>query len=217
MSTLRVHVRAADPAVRGRLAAQLGEGGAEPAAEWSPDAVVVAAADTVDRALEACPATAPGGYPLVVVADQFPTAAVLRALRAGTGALLHSGRATPDRLAAAARAAYHGDGRLPHEVLVRLIGGGAGTPAGEPGRPAAPPPVRAQDPADEPDGPRSLLTVRQTAVLSLIADGHDNAAIARALACSPHTVKNVIYELMTRLRVNNRAHAVARAVRLGLL
>ncbi|PYC60694.1 DNA-binding response regulator, partial [Streptomyces tateyamensis] len=60
---------------------------------------------------------------------------------------------------------------------------------------------------------KSPLTARQTAVLSLVADGHDNAAIARTLDCSPHTVKNVIYELM----VNNRAHAVGRAVRLGLV
>ncbi|PYC87473.1 DNA-binding response regulator [Streptomyces tateyamensis] len=210
---MRVHVRAADPAVRGRLAARVVAGGAEPAAEWAPGAVVGAAADTVDGALEACPPTAPGGYPLVVVADRFPTAEVVRALRAGTGTLLPSGRATPDRLAAAARAAYHGEDRLPHEVLVRLphevlvrLINGKGT---EP--PAAGPPAAGA--AEK----KSPLTARQTAVLSLVADGHDNAAIARTLDCSPHTVKNVIYELMARLRVNNRAHAVARAVRLGLV
>ncbi|WP_246214074.1 response regulator transcription factor [Kitasatospora viridis] len=61
------------------------------------------------------------------------------------------------------------------------------------------------------------LTARQTEVLALIADGHGNAAIARQLSCSEHTVKNVIYELMARLQARNRAHAVAHAVRDGLI
>ncbi|PWS39378.1 DNA-binding response regulator [Streptomyces sp. ZEA17I] len=61
------------------------------------------------------------------------------------------------------------------------------------------------------------MTPRQTAVLTLVAEGHGNAVIAQALSCSEHTVKNVIYELMARLQVRNRAHAVARAVRAGLI
>ncbi|WP_344440673.1 helix-turn-helix transcriptional regulator [Kitasatospora nipponensis] len=59
------------------------------------------------------------------------------------------------------------------------------------------------------------MTSRQTAVLSLVAEGHDNAAIARVLACSQHTVKNVIYELMARLQVNNRAATRVRRVTRG--
>ncbi|MEU0681620.1 MULTISPECIES: LuxR family transcriptional regulator [Streptomyces] len=71
------------------------------------------------------------------------------------------------------------------------------------------------------DGParRRLpsLTARQTSVLRLMAEGHGNADIALLLGCSEHTVKNVIYELMTRLQARNRAHAVAHAVRQGLV
>ena len=58
---------------------------------------------------------------------------------------------------------------------------------------------------------------RQVAVLRLMADGLGNASIARSLSCSEHTIKNVIYELMTRLDARNRAHAVAAAVRAGLI
>jgi DNA-binding NarL/FixJ family response regulator len=61
------------------------------------------------------------------------------------------------------------------------------------------------------------LTTHQVAVLRLIAEGLGNAAIARALSCSQHTVKNVIYELMSRLHARNRSHAVASAVRQGLI
>jgi DNA-binding NarL/FixJ family response regulator len=66
-------------------------------------------------------------------------------------------------------------------------------------------------------GAGSPLTPRQTTVLALLANGYGNAAIARRLGCSEHTVKNVVYELMGRLQARNRAHAVALAVRAGLV
>jgi DNA-binding CsgD family transcriptional regulator len=65
--------------------------------------------------------------------------------------------------------------------------------------------------------PVAALTGRQLSVLALVADGRANAEIAQELSCSEHTVKNVIYELMARLQVRNRAHAVAHAVRAGLI
>jgi len=85
-------------------------------------------------------------------------------------------------------------------VLVRLLGG----------PPSAPSPPR-------PAGPAPALTARQSAVLALMADGLGNAAIAEVLCCSEHTVKNLIYDLTARLQVRNRAHAVAIAVRKGLV
>ncbi|WP_152648719.1 response regulator transcription factor [Streptacidiphilus anmyonensis] len=64
---------------------------------------------------------------------------------------------------------------------------------------------------------RPVLTSRQTAVLDLMAEGHGNAVIARTLRCSEHTVKNTIYDLMSRLQARNRAHAVAHGLRHGLI
>ncbi|MFB6805932.1 response regulator transcription factor [Streptomyces sp. NPDC056387] len=131
--------------------------------------------------------------------------------------------APPDRLSLLRQA---GDGRMPYPALVRLLGGAAtatataatGTPVTGPaaaGPAAAATAAAPRYAASPPDTPR--LTARQTAVLTLMAEGHGNAVIARTLSCSEHTVKNVIYELMSRLQARNRAHAVARAVRHSLI
>jgi DNA-binding NarL/FixJ family response regulator len=69
--------------------------------------------------------------------------------------------------------------------------------------------------------PRGLtfsgLSERETQVLSMVANGDDTAAIARTLAFSERTVKSVIHDLMSRLQLRNRSHAVAYAVREGLI
>ncbi|MFD7838176.1 response regulator transcription factor [Streptomyces sp. NPDC059761] len=119
--------------------------------------------------------------------------------------------AAPDRLSLLRQA---GDGRMPYPALIRLLG--AATSAGVPSPGAACASTPAGRPAAvPPDTPR--LTARQTAVLTLMAEGHGNAVIARTLSCSEHTIKNVIYELMSRLQARNRAHAVACAVRHSLI
>lgn len=64
---------------------------------------------------------------------------------------------------------------------------------------------------------KPMLTTQQLRVLELVANGYDNAGIARELDCSPHSVKNVIYDLMARLQVRNRVHATAYAIRSGLI
>ncbi|WP_267887265.1 helix-turn-helix transcriptional regulator [Streptomyces sp. WM6372] len=125
--------------------------------------------------------------------------------------------ATPDRLSLLRQA---GDGRMPYPALVRLLGaatsaGAATAAAADSGAASASAPAAARSAAAPPDAPR--LTARQTAVLTLMAEGHGNAVIARTLSCSEHTIKNVIYELMSRLQARNRAHAVARAVRHSLI
>ncbi|MBB4927254.1 helix-turn-helix transcriptional regulator [Kitasatospora kifunensis] len=201
---LRVQVDANDAAVREAVVGKLRHGGIVTVCdrERGPGTVVVAAGGTVDEAIDACRSTLRGGeYRLLVVADVLSRGGVLRGVRVGARAMLQSTQATPERLVAAVHSAHHGEGRLPYGVLVTLLGGAAEA------RAAAPQPAPGAVP----------LTVRQTEVLSLMAEGHGNAAIARALSCSEHTVKNVIYELMARLQVRNRAHAVAHAVRSGLI
>ncbi|WP_405987089.1 response regulator transcription factor [Streptomyces sp. NBC_00872] len=201
---LRVYLCAPGPALGEPVAAALRRAGIERATAPSPETVLVAAARTVDEALDAGPALDrhAAHRRLLVVADTFTAAGVLRGVRAGAVAMLQSSETTPARLAAGVRSAYHGEGRLPSGVLVRLLsGGGAEQYPPEPGDPVVVPP----------------LTERQTRVLALVAEGHGNAAIARSLACSQHTVKNVIYDLMARLQVRTRAHAVAYGVRTGLI
>lgn len=54
-------------------------------------------------------------------------------------------------------------------------------------------------------------------VLRLMAEGLDTVQIARTLSYSERTVKNIIQKLLIRLQLRNRPHAVAYALRNGLL
>ena len=70
-------------------------------------------------------------------------------------------------------------------------------------------------PQEAPKGP--ALTAREREVLELIASGATNREIAGSLYLSPHTVKEHTSSLYRKLEVRNRAEAVQRAQRLGLL
>jgi DNA-binding NarL/FixJ family response regulator len=65
--------------------------------------------------------------------------------------------------------------------------------------------------------PSPMLTEREREVLDLIAAGSTNREIAERLYLSPHTVKEHTSALYRKLRARNRAEAVQRAQRLGLL
>ncbi len=82
---------------------------------------------------------------------------------------------------------------------VRMVG--LGMTVFEPGEEAAP----------------GLLTEREREVLDLVATGATNREIADALFLSPHTVKEHTSGLYRKLEVRNRAEAVQRAQRLGLI
>ena len=63
----------------------------------------------------------------------------------------------------------------------------------------------------------TALSERERAVLDLIAGGATNREIADELHLSPHTIKDHTSVLYRKLKVRNRAEAVQRAQRLGLL
>ena len=65
--------------------------------------------------------------------------------------------------------------------------------------------------------PAPLLSGREREVLDLIAAGSTNREIASALFLSPHTVKEHTSALYRKLGARNRAEAVQRAQRVGLL
>jgi DNA-binding NarL/FixJ family response regulator len=60
------------------------------------------------------------------------------------------------------------------------------------------------------------LSEREREVLSLVADGMTNPAIARRLFLSPKTVRNHVSNIFTKLQVADRAHAIVRARDAGL-
>ena len=61
------------------------------------------------------------------------------------------------------------------------------------------------------------LTDREMEVLSLVAEGFSNKAIASRLLIRERTVKNHLTGIMTKLRASDRTHAVVTAIRLGWL
>jgi DNA-binding NarL/FixJ family response regulator len=61
------------------------------------------------------------------------------------------------------------------------------------------------------------LQDREVEVLRLLADGLDTAEIAQQLNYSERTIKNIVSGMLTRLNLRNRSHAVAYAIRCGVL
>ena len=71
--------------------------------------------------------------------------------------------------------------------------------------------------APKSEQPAPLLSEREREVLDLIAAGSTNREIAERLFLSPHTVKEHTSALYRKLQARNRAEAVQRAQRVGLL
>jgi DNA-binding NarL/FixJ family response regulator len=62
----------------------------------------------------------------------------------------------------------------------------------------------------------ALLTRRELEVLRLLAEGMNQAAIARELVIAPKTVSTHLQRILTKLGVHNQVQAVAAAYRLGI-
>jgi DNA-binding NarL/FixJ family response regulator len=71
--------------------------------------------------------------------------------------------------------------------------------------------------APKAEQPAPMLSEREREVLELIAAGSTNREIAQRLYLSPHTVKEHTSALYRKLSARNRAEAVQRAQRIGLL
>jgi len=171
-------------------------------AATAPD-VVVLIADLVDEdTARSIRTISREGSRVVLVAALVDGGAVLVAVEAGVAAIVRRSEATPDRLVTAIRAASTGDGHLPPDLLGRLLQQVGGTQT----RPPAPQGLRFGG-----------LTQRELTVLRLIAEGYSTREIARRLSYSERTIKNSIHDLVSRFQLRNRAHAVAFAVRQGLI
>ena len=67
------------------------------------------------------------------------------------------------------------------------------------------------------DSAQTPLSVREREVVGLIASGATNREIAERLYLSPHTIKEYTSSVYRKLGVRNRAEAVKRAQRIGLI
>jgi two-component system, NarL family, response regulator DegU len=63
--------------------------------------------------------------------------------------------------------------------------------------------------------PLHLLTRRECEVLQLLADGKSNRAIGEELYISEKTVKNHVSNILQKMNVNDRTHAVVVAIKNG--
>lgn len=61
------------------------------------------------------------------------------------------------------------------------------------------------------------LTPREVEVLSLLAEGASNPVIAERLFISPHTVRNHVQNVITKMGAHSKLEAVAAAVRGGIV
>ena len=127
---------------------------------------------------------------------------LLAAVEAGVGGVVRRSDATPHNLVSAIRSVASGEGLLPPDLLGRLL-----DQVGQLQRQVL--------------APRGLtfsgLTERELGVLRLLADGHDTAEVGKQLFYSERTVKNIVHDLTSRLELRNRTHAVAYAIRQGLI
>lgn len=72
-------------------------------------------------------------------------------------------------------------------------------------------------PAQPPGQSSALIPEREAEVLRLAAEGLGNAEIARKLSYSDRTIKVALKRFTDRFNLRNRAHAVAYALRNGLI
>jgi DNA-binding NarL/FixJ family response regulator len=205
MERVPISVCAHDPVSHAGVVSQLrGRPEVEIVEQDDPRArAVVVVADAVDdatvRLLRGRPCE---DRPVVLVVTGVDDAGLAAAVEAGVSGLVRRAEATPERLAHAVGAVVRGEGAVPPDLLGRLLA--------QVGR------VQRQFLA-----PRGInftgLSTREADILRLVADGLDTNEIATSLSYSERTVKNVLHDVTSRLQLRNRSHAVAYALRQGMI
>ena len=141
------------------------------------------------------------GPRVVMVADDLGEQYVLRAAKSGLISLLYRHESGYDRVARAIAAAAASRAELPHSILRHLVDQ-----------------ARA---AHDPAIPKSLssagLGARELEVLRLLSEGFTTREIGAKLNYSERMVKNIVHEIVARFDLRNRTHAVAHAMRTGML
>ena len=139
---------------------------------------------------------------VVLLVSRLDDKGLLAAVEAGACGILRRQQATSTNLVAAIRSAAAGEGTLPPDLLGRLL-----DQVGRLQRQVL--------------KPRGLtiggLTEREIEVLKLLADGLATAEVGQRLFLSDRTVKTIVHDVTSRLELRNRTHAVAHAIRLGLI
>ncbi|MET9634531.1 helix-turn-helix transcriptional regulator [Lentzea sp. NPDC006480] len=207
MKDVRVLVRAVDPVSEAGLSSFLQSQPSitliHPDRQDEADVEVVAtdrlSSDLVTAMRRAAKETA---RPVVLVIKEIADEELLTAVECRVMAIVPRQIATGERLVVAVRAAAAGAGALPYSLQGELI-------------------KQVERLHREVLAPLGLnasgLTPREIDVLRLMADGLNTEEIAERLCYSERTMKNVISGVTSRLKLRNRPHAVAYAMRAGLI
>jgi DNA-binding NarL/FixJ family response regulator len=204
---VRVALQASDPLSHAGLAQCLGsrpEVALLRADQRAAAEVTVVAADRLTAEVVAGlrRAAAEEGTPVVLVTGDITEAELLTAVECRVVAVLPRPAVSSDRLVHSITAAAAGGGVMPPHLVGELLKHIE----------------RLQRDMFASYGVNpSGLTAREIDVLRLMADGMDTAEIAGKLCYSERTVKNVIYGITHRLKLRNRSHAVAYALRSGMI
>jgi len=202
-----VYVTAADPILDTGVSSQL-RGRPEIALVHSvtdlPDAVCIVVSDVVDAAALRLvrELRGQGLRQIIFVLSTIDDSALLAAIEAGVCGMVARIEATPERLVSAIRQAAAMGGVLSPKLLGRLLEQVN----------------RLQNQVLAPKGLRFTgLSDREADVLRMIAQGMEVREIAAQLSYSERTIKNTLHDVVNRFQLRNRAHAVAFAMREGMI
>jgi len=142
------------------------------------------------------------GVPTVLVTREINEDALLTAIDHHVVAVIPRGAATGERLVRSILAAQAGDGVMAPNLVGSLLKSVRGLQR-------------------DVLAPRGLspsgLNDREIQILRLLAQGRDTNEVAAELRYSERTVKSVLHSLTSRLNLRNRTHAVAYAMRTGVI
>lgn len=204
---IKVTFRTTDPltqagtaaALRGRPEIRLVDRGAE-----DEDTVAIVITDRLDingrdllRTVKA-----QGLSRIVLVLSEIDDNDLLAAVELGVRAVTRRAEASPEGLVELVRRAATGDAALPPDLLGRLL-----TQVS-----------RLQRHVLEPKGLDVFgMSEREKQVLRLVSQGFETREIAERMCYSQRTVKTILHDVTNRFQLRNRSHAVAYAIREGLI
>jgi len=143
-----------------------------------------------------------GTLGIALLVTRLDDRGLLQAVEAGVAGILRRSQATVQNMVTTIRSVAVGEGAVPPDMLARLL-----DQVGNLQRQVL--------------APRGLtfsgLTERELSVLRLLADGYDTNEVGGQLFYSERTVKNIIHDVTSRLELRNRTHAVAYAIKQGLI
>ncbi|WP_329160685.1 response regulator transcription factor [Streptomyces anulatus] len=138
----------------------------------------------------------------VLVTASIDEHQLVDAAECGVSGVIRRTEVSPERLVQAITAVARGGGHLPGDLLDQLL-----VAVG-----------KAHNDLLRPHGLHvATLTPREVDVLRLLANGDDTVDVARKLSISERAVKRNVHAVMSRLQLRNRTHAVAYAMRQGLI